>query len=287
MQDSSSGEAPCGTCPPSAGTTPDPGATTSVFANFRDYLMGWGSRDRGGHDIDCFRSGLTAPQFNGVVRISPRTAVERAVASAHSALTGVPWWWWVGPDSPEGTAGALARNGGRLLAALPVMTRSLGQPGHDASALTLTGRQEALSGLRIETVRDDQLMADVVSTYRTSMGLASALHVGLVNIESNRQDNADIVRLAAILDGRVVGSTVVVAKHGVAGIFLVHVEERCRRRGIGTALTSAALRVGQDRGMRLAALVASAAGEPVYRRAGFATVSEYRLFSFSNQDSSG
>lgn len=286
MADASSVETSRGQSPRLPGTPPDPGTVTSVFANFRDYLMGWDSGDRAGAGVDCFRSGLDAPQFNGVVRLRPGVGVERAVAGARSALAGVPWWWWVGPDSAEGTAGALARHGGRLLAVMPVMTRPLGQPGDDARAFTTAGQEEALSGLRVEAVGDDRLMAEVVRTYRTSMGLGPALQAGLLHRESRREDNADVIRLAAVLDGRVVGSTVVVAAHGVAGIFLVHVAERCRRRGVGTALTAAALRVGQDRGMRLAALVASAAGEPLYRRAKFARVSEYRLFTFADRDSS-
>jgi predicted acetyltransferase len=80
--------------------------------------------------------------------------------------------------------------------------------------------------------------------------------------------------------GRVVGSTVVVTAHGVAGIFLVHMAEGHRRQGIGTASAFAALALGRQRGMRSAALVASPAGEPLYRRFGFATMSEYRLFTF-------
>ena len=71
----------------------------------------------------------------------------------------------------------------------------------------------------------------------------------------------------------------VIAAQGVAGIFLVHVAETHRRRGIGRALTMAALRAGRDRGRRLAALTASVAGEPLYRRFGFTAVSEYRLFT--------
>ncbi|GGJ28755.1 GNAT family N-acetyltransferase [Streptomyces brasiliensis] len=67
--------------------------------------------------------------------------------------------------------------------------------------------------------------------------------------------------------------------HEVAGIFLVHVAEDHPRRGIGGALMATALRVGRERGMRLAALGAGLAGEPLYWRFGFTAVSEYRLFS--------
>jgi GNAT superfamily N-acetyltransferase len=111
------------------------------------------------------------------------------------------------------------------------------------------------------------------------MGVAPPLEPDMVRIEAQRPDNSDVVRLAAVLDGRIVGTTVVIAAHGVAGIFLVHVAETHRRRGVGGTLTAAALRVGRERGMSFAALAASPAGEPLYRRFGFAAVSEYRLFT--------
>ncbi|WP_406485825.1 GNAT family N-acetyltransferase [Streptomyces phaeochromogenes] len=244
-----------------------PALMTSVFANFRQYLLGWGTERWPADGVDRFRSGLAAPQFNGVVRLlSPS-----AVGAVRRELTGVPWWWWVGPDSPENTAGLLRRHGGRQVASLPVMVRSLAPP---------TGPQEAHAGLRVERVRDAERLAELVGTYRTSMGVGPELQAGMVRIESRREDNADIVRLAAVLEERVVGTTVVIAAHGVAGIFLVHVSEAHRRRGVGAALTAAALRVGRERGMGAAALVASPAGEALYRRFGFTPVWAYRLFDF-------
>ncbi|MEU5256180.1 GNAT family N-acetyltransferase [Streptomyces longwoodensis] len=256
----------------------DPSIQTDVLANFRGYLMGWGGGGTEG-EVDLFRSGLAAPQFNGVVRLRSGTAVDQAVASARSRLARIPWWWWVGPDSPDGTASALARAGGRLLAVMPIMTRLLDRPGGTAPEVA-PAQTRGLSGLRVEEVRGVRGVAEVVRTYRTSMGLAPSLQAALVRAETGRGDNADIVRLAAVLDGQVVGSTVVVTTHGVAGVFLVHVAEACRRRGVGTALTAEALRVGRERGTRLAALVASAAGESLYRRAGFTAVCQYRLFGF-------
>ncbi|MEV5840332.1 GNAT family N-acetyltransferase [Streptomyces sp. NPDC051985] len=229
---------------------------------------------------DQFRSGLATPQFNGVVRVRSASAVGQAVATARTELAGLPWWWWVGPDSPEGTADALQRHGGREFAVLPVMVRSLGHSAGPDDTLDPAGSDDAPVGLTVETVEDGDRLAELVRTYRTSMGIAPGLEPEMVRIESRREDNADIVRLAAVLDGRVVGSTVVITAQGVAGIFLVHVAEAHRRRGVGTALTVAALRAGRERGMRSAALVASPAGEPLYRRFGFTTTAEYRLFAF-------
>lgn len=258
-------------------TAPDPGPMASVFANFRQYLMGWDAENHPGSEVDQFRSGLATPQFNGVVRVRSTSAIGPAVAAVRRDLAGLPWWWWVGPDSPEDTADALRRHGGQELAVLPVLVRPLGHP---AETLDPTGQDGARADLRVEAVRDGGRLVELVRTYRMSMGIAPGLEPEMVRIESQREDNADIVRLAAVLDGRVVGSTVVINAHGVAGIFLVHVAEAHRRRGIGGALTVAALRTAQERGMRSAALVASPAGEPLYRRFGFTALSEYRLFAF-------
>jgi GNAT superfamily N-acetyltransferase len=241
-----------------------------VTANFRQYLMGWGEAERVEGNLDHYRSGLAQPQFNGVVRVRSLDVVGQGVAMARARLSGVPWWWWVGPDSPEGTSAALTEHGAAELGAVPLMVRPLDR---------VPDPEEPPAGLRIETVERGGRLTELVRTYSASMGVAPGLEADVVRIEAQRADNADIVRLAAVLDGRVVGTTVVIAAYRVAGIFLVHVAKTHRRRGVGGALTAAALRVGHERGMRLAALGASPAGEPLYRRFGFATVSAYRLFT--------
>jgi ribosomal protein S18 acetylase RimI-like enzyme len=242
-----------------------------VTANFRQYLMGWGDAGRATGDVDYFRSGLAQPQFNGVVRLNALDAVGQAVQTARTRLAGVPWWWWVGPDSPDGTRTALAQHGAVALATLPLMVLPLGRPAHPTPS--------SAADLRIEAVEDPGRLTEVVRTYSASIGIEPALETGLVRMEARRADNTSIVRLAAVLGDRVVGTTTVITAHGVAGIFLVHVAESHRRRGVGSALTTAALHLGRERGMQSAALLASPAGEPLYRRSGFATVSEYRLFT--------
>ncbi|MEV5176617.1 GNAT family N-acetyltransferase [Streptomyces flaveolus] len=241
-----------------------------VTANFRQYLMGWGLEERTEGEVEVFRSGLAQPQFNGVVRLRSLDAAEEAMASARARLAGVPWWWWAGPDSPADTPRVLTGLGAAPLGSVPLMARTLDR---------VEKTEEPPVGPRVEEVGDHDRLTELVRTYSASMGVSPDLEADVVNAEEKRPDNADVVRLAAVLDGRVVGTTVVIMAHGVAGIFLVHVAQDHRRHGIGGALTSAALRAGRERGMRLAALGASAMGEPLYRRLGFETVAEYHLFS--------
>ncbi|GAB3934211.1 hypothetical protein GCM10027614_06820 [Micromonospora vulcania] len=90
----------------------------------------------------------------------------------------------------------------------------------------------------------------------------------------------EVVRLAGIVDGRTVATATVSLNSDVAGVFCVATDSGHRRRGIGTALTVAALRLARMAGHRVATLQASGAGRPVYERIGFETVSHYRLFRF-------
>jgi GNAT superfamily N-acetyltransferase len=63
-----------------------------------------------------------------------------------------------------------------------------------------------------------------------------------------------------------------------ARIILVDTDPAWRGRGIGTAMTSAALQAAQLRGAREATLDASAAGRSIYLRLGFESVSQTRRF---------
>jgi ribosomal protein S18 acetylase RimI-like enzyme len=56
---------------------------------------------------------------------------------------------------------------------------------------------------------------------------------------------------------------------GAAGIYNVATIEAERGRGIGAAMTAAAIRHGAARGFTVATLQASTMGRPVYERLGF------------------
>lgn len=240
------------------------------LANCRDYWLGWGVADRSDGDLTYYRSGLADPLLNGVLRLRTGDQVDQAVAEAAGRLRGVPWRWWVGPDSAPGVADRLAGHGAVRRGVMPIMAVRLDR--------IVTG--EAPAALKIETVDDTEALTQWVRAYSPSFGLTPELE-GILRIEAGNADGAGIVRIAGLLDGQVVATALMLDARGVAGVYVVATAEAHRRQGIGAAVTAAALRAGRERGLRIGTLQASSLGAAVYRRMGFEKVGEYQIFQLT------
>lgn len=234
-------------------------------ANCRDYWLGWADVARLDDEVVYYRSGLAHPLLNGVLRLRCDAQVNRSVERAADALAGVPWSWWVGPDSAAGVADSLADLGAARLGAMPIMAVELDR--------VVAG--EGPAGLMIETVEGVGAITEWVRVYSPSFGVGAELEDDIVRIEAGR---AGAVRVIARLGGEAVGAALMLDAHGVAGVYVVATVEGHRRKGVGAAVTAAALRAGQERGLRVGTLQASGMGAPVYRRMGFQTVAEYQMF---------
>lgn len=79
----------------------------------------------------------------------------------------------------------------------------------------------------------------------------------------------EAIHLGVRLRQKVVGQVIVLPLDGVAGIYSMGVAPKVRGRGIGLALTKAALRAAREAGCEAAVLNATPAGEWLYARAGF------------------
>ena len=88
----------------------------------------------------------------------------------------------------------------------------------------------------------------------------------------------NVATFLARVDGRPAAIAMTIVTHGVAGIYWVGTTEEARGRGLARSLTATAVNAGFDLGAESASLQASPMGEPVYRRMGFETVFNYRLF---------
>jgi ribosomal protein S18 acetylase RimI-like enzyme len=89
----------------------------------------------------------------------------------------------------------------------------------------------------------------------------------------------NVAAFLARLDDRPVGIAMTIVSHGVAGIYWVGSAEEARGRGLGWAVTAAAVDAGFEMGAEVASLQASPMGEPLYRRMGFETIFSYRLLA--------
>lgn len=87
-----------------------------------------------------------------------------------------------------------------------------------------------------------------------------------------------VAAFLADLDGRPAGISMTIVTHGVAGIYWVGATEEARGRGLGRAVTAAAVNAGLEMGATSASLQASPMGEPIYRRMGFETIYDYRFY---------
>lgn len=237
-----------------------------MLANIRDYWLGWGAQEHVVTPTALFRSGVGHPLFNGV-----RQSVHGdSVARVGARLSGVPWMWWLGEDSPVDLAGSLREQGAVEVGTLPLMSAEIHRVPTVATPPDLV----------VDEVTGDEEIDRWVRMWVPNSDLPEAIAAAVSRVERQRPlpPDGDYVRLAARTGGRIVASAVLTTSHGVAGLYAVSTERSCRRRGIGRAITAAALDVAADRGVRVAVLNPTSQGEPLYRRIGFETVSGYRLF---------
>lgn len=235
-----------------------------LLAAHRAYLRGWDPDRPGDSDLVVYRSGVPHWTFNGVARARGRDAAD-ALATARRRLDGLPWLWWVGPDSDPGLADDLVALGGTAVARMPIM----------AIDLSLVTPAEAPPGVSIAAHHE---VADFVTAYAAVSNVAPAAIPA--TIEREQAFPGDILRFVARADSRIVGTAVAWLHGDVATIYLVGTQPSYRKLGIGTAITAAALAACRDRGLRVGSLTASPMGESVYRRMGFTTVAHFDLITF-------
>ncbi|MEU7676117.1 GNAT family N-acetyltransferase [Micromonospora taraxaci] len=239
----------------------------TVLAAHRAYLLGWNIGPVGGPDLATYRSDVPHPTLNGVLRVTERTPQD-ALLEARQRLHGVPRVWWVGPDSDPGTADGLVSLGAVEFARLPIMTAVIDE----------AADEPAPAGLHIAETTD---LAAFVRAYARVSGIPTDGVAATIEREKAFSGDGTVIRLAGRLDdGRVVGTAVAWLSHGLVTLYFVGTQPEQRRRGIGAAMTRAALRLASERGARTAALTSSPIGESVYRRLGFRPVGEFRVLTF-------
>jgi GNAT superfamily N-acetyltransferase len=198
--------------------------------------------------------------------------------SAAFAARGTGFLWWVAPfHTPANLGERLLDAGLRFEGSAPAMAMDLDALPHE---------DVLPPGLEIVPVRDEATLREFINVLALEMGVpegrpnpAARHHAALLQaIPPTLASEAIPVRYVGLLDGRPVATSRVSIGGGVAGLYAVATLPDVRGRGIGRALTLAALEAGRALGCRIGVLQASDDGLPVYRRIGFRTIFDYAVY---------
>ncbi len=202
---------------------------------------------------------------------------DAAIAESVRAMRthGVPGSWHVGPSMRPLDLGE------RLLAA--GFDSGGSEPGMAIDLDALVEDLPAPTGLDIVRVTDEATLTTWRDTLAQGFGQGEleAAWVADVYARIGSGDDAPFRHFVARLDGQAVGTSTVYFGAGVAGIYFVMAHPSVRRRGVGAAVTLAALRDARARGHRIGVLGSSPAGHSVYRRLGFRDYCEIGIYEWA------
>jgi GNAT superfamily N-acetyltransferase len=212
----------------------------------------------------AFTTGLPLAIFNGFVITGPLSPTELDGGLDLIDASGMAHHVWMHEDLEAALGERVVRRG---------RTRS-SEP-YPGMWIRAQAAPEPAPGVTVRLVGGpadyDDLLA-VVSSGPSGDALARAVYP-----ESFIAD-PDVRVFTGYLDGRPVGTSIAIRTGEAAGVYGVGTHQDARRRGVGTAVSWAAVAAGFDWGCEIVTLEASAMGEPIYRRMGFRTVVEYLQF---------
>jgi len=271
-----------------ANGSPDPlaGAAEALDANFGE-LLAWYASWSGGDvrrddDLLLASSGVRFRAINAAAMadLAPASATNRIdEAMAWLSARTDRWRWLVGPTSrPDDLEERLLAAGMRQISDNPGMALDMDDR---PAAPRRRGGVPLPSGLTIDPVVDAAGLDRWRSVQQRGLGLDDeGTEAWFVAHRRPGFDPALPLRnWVASLDGEAVAAAALFVGAGVAGIYNVCTVPEARGRGIGRAVTAAALDEGAARGCRLAVLGSSEMGYPVYRRLGFREVSRLRSYA--------
>ena len=248
-----------------------------VEAHQRELSVRW-TRLQGGLVVDRDElhlgiSGLPVSWTNNVHGARLRSErVEPVIEEVVAALRDhrVPAQWWVGPGTSPADLGARLEDAGFLHEEdMPWMAAPI-----DAAPEV---RVDGLVIRRVLVDRDDAAWGGAMVD---GFGLTGDEHAAGVQLAGlvGADENARWQRMLGLLDEEPVASSGLMLAAGVVGVYNVSTVPSARGRGIGAAMTVAAMRRGAELGYRVAVLGSDAEAVPLYRRLGFRPVCEMGVY---------
>ena len=227
-----------------------------------------------GADVVYGSLGVPVPPFNTVfgarlAREDVGDRIEEIVAWYRARHD--PFLWWVGPaDRPEDLP--------RLLVAHGFVEDDETVPGMVADLAALPAGLLP-SGVEIELVRDERALAEVCEVLMAGFEMPPVAGEAIARLGVlGFGDDMPLHTFIARLDGKAVATSLGVMTGGATALFNIATLPEARGRGVGRAVTLAAMRDGAIHEARIAVLQSSAMGHSVYARIGFRDFAEYRVF---------
>ena len=214
-------------------------------------------------DLRLWSCGLPAAVFNVVLPKLPMRDLGACLekGDAFFGPQALPWRLSLQREVAEQITGQLADAGFGEVAREPVMVL--------AKLPELPPRPD---GLEIREVAGDEDLEHFRSTAFLGFGLPAQLGAKFVTPEFAERTGVRL--LVGFEKGRPVCTSSLVMTGDQIGVYWVTTREDCRRRGLGEAITWAAIALGRALGGTWASLQASELGRPVYERMGFETATE-------------
>lgn len=201
--------------------------------------------------------------------LDPGELIERARTHFADRGRGFAVWTRAGAAEDRDLIEAAERAGLQNVYAMPEMV--LGDPPTEHTA-----PPDGVELRRVDSPDDAAGYWRVATESYADIGFPPEIFAFYENHEYLWADGA--AAFLAHVDGRAAGISMTIVSHGVAGIYWVGCAADARGRGLGTTMTAAALEAGFEMGARSASLQASPMGESLYRRMGFETIFDYRLY---------
>ena len=199
-------------------------------------------------DVFTFVTGLTIQLFNGCVVTQPTTAAELSESLRWLGARGLPYQVSIAESLAPGLADVVLASG-------------------------LQRDPAPYPGMVLHPIPEPPGLPPGVTV---SPGLVAELAGYL---PASFAADPDVRVFHARLDGSAVGTSIAIRTGDVAGVYGVGTKPDARGRGVGTALTWAAVAVGSEWGSDTIVLQASQMGLSLYERMGFRRVVRYITFS--------
>lgn len=217
-------------------------------------------------ELFWYVTGLPDAAFNSVMyaNLTPER-VDAAVDELFClrATYDVPMGWLVGPTSrPTDLPARLEAHGLRHHVTLTPMTLALA---------SVQAAPVPIPGLTIERVADTAGLAEWIAAETRGFQSTGALGRGLAALRRGMGigHGTPLYHLLGRMNGRPVATATYLLAGGIVGVYDVSTVPEARQRGIGTAMTVAALQAGRAAGYEIGFLQPSAMGRNLYERLGF------------------